>query len=264
MIRPAGGIHRARLCPTKSGSCVYSGVASEDRVGRVTGEGAELEWESQQTCQLNEVERQLRPSPPEQASLGQRVSAGRGGVCVGSAMVMGLGKVSQSANFSPTVWGVGEMPVEAGKVEVKTMNAKQQWYQDYLQSDHWRDLRGAKLLEAGFRCQKCGKKSQLQVHHKTYERVSREKLSDLEVLCDPCHFDLHSKELSTKFEPNPSYNPKVRIHPMDRRRQVAQDFAITYSKTIQELDAAKHDMNWGRVRELERELKKARARMSNS
>ena len=60
-------------------------------------------------------------------------------------------------------------------------------YELYLQTDHWVRLRERKLKQSGYRCKVCKKKDTLQVHHKTYERRGREKLKDLEVLCDECH-----------------------------------------------------------------------------
>jgi hypothetical protein len=39
----------------------------------------------------------------------------------------------------------------------------------------------------GERCERCGYAHELQLHHKTYERLGRELISDLEVLCHQCH-----------------------------------------------------------------------------
>lgn len=64
-------------------------------------------------------------------------------------------------------------------------------YTTYLATDHWRELREAKLLEANYRCQKCKRKSRLQVHHVDYARLGRERLSDLMVLCESCHEKEH-------------------------------------------------------------------------
>jgi 5-methylcytosine-specific restriction endonuclease McrA len=41
-------------------------------------------------------------------------------------------------------------------------------------------LRGAK-------CERCGRAGDLELHHKTYERLGNERFSDLELLCNPCH-----------------------------------------------------------------------------
>jgi 5-methylcytosine-specific restriction endonuclease McrA len=39
----------------------------------------------------------------------------------------------------------------------------------------------------GARCERCGSTRDLELHHKTYDRLGRELLSDLELLCSGCH-----------------------------------------------------------------------------
>jgi len=57
---------------------------------------------------------------------------------------------------------------------------ERQSYAEYLQSPKWKEKRKRKIKEAGFRCQLCNnKESALHVHHRTYENVGNEKLSDL-------------------------------------------------------------------------------------
>jgi 5-methylcytosine-specific restriction endonuclease McrA len=68
------------------------------------------------------------------------------------------------------------------------------WYLRYLRSPHWLDLRALALREAGHRCQHCGRTQMLEVHHKTYKRLRQELLTDLEVLCAPCHDYAHGKD----------------------------------------------------------------------
>lgn len=60
-------------------------------------------------------------------------------------------------------------------------------YTDYLQSPEWRAKREKALRFAGYRCQLCNSPKNLQVHHRTYERLGNERLSDLTVLCADCH-----------------------------------------------------------------------------
>lgn len=70
-------------------------------------------------------------------------------------------------------------------------------YHQYLSSDEWRARRKAKLKDAEYHCERCGavhsKGVQLHVHHRTYKRVTREKLTDLEVLCADCHRREHGR-----------------------------------------------------------------------
>jgi DNA polymerase/3'-5' exonuclease PolX len=67
-------------------------------------------------------------------------------------------------------------------------------YGEYLQTEHWSSLRIAKLDEAGCRCQLCNAQGvTLNVHHRTYERRGKEELTDVIVLCQPCHAKFHDK-----------------------------------------------------------------------
>lgn len=68
-------------------------------------------------------------------------------------------------------------------------------YQAYLNSPDWRRVRNRALKNAGWRCERCVSKRDLQVHHKTYERLGREWDTDLEVLCANCHEDEHLEQL---------------------------------------------------------------------
>lgn len=64
-------------------------------------------------------------------------------------------------------------------------------YREYLKTYRWQSKREAKLIEANFRCQKCRRRSRLQVHHLSYKRLGCELLSDLQVLCEGCHEKEH-------------------------------------------------------------------------
>ena len=66
-------------------------------------------------------------------------------------------------------------------------------YQKYLQTTHWEEIRAAALFIAADRCQLCGRGYGLQVHHNTYERLTKELPSDTVVLCELCHKTFHSK-----------------------------------------------------------------------
>ena len=65
--------------------------------------------------------------------------------------------------------------------------ASRDFYLAYLNSPGWRFRRNAALRRVGFRCERCGSKRDLQVHHKTYDRLGNELDSDLEALCLLCH-----------------------------------------------------------------------------
>ena len=69
-----------------------------------------------------------------------------------------------------------------------------EFYLAYLNSAEWRSRRNRALKHAGYRCERCQSKRDLQVHHKTYERLGKEFDSDLEVLCATCHEGEHIEQ----------------------------------------------------------------------
>jgi hypothetical protein len=66
-------------------------------------------------------------------------------------------------------------------------------YQEYLQTDHWQELRQKALDRDGHCCRLCRSLDELQVHHNTYERRGMEELDDLITLCKRCHRKFHNK-----------------------------------------------------------------------
>lgn len=61
-------------------------------------------------------------------------------------------------------------------------------YDEYMRSTRWRNIASAMKKHANYLCAHCKQSSTtLEVHHLTYERFGRERMSDLVVLCKPCH-----------------------------------------------------------------------------
>lgn len=75
----------------------------------------------------------------------------------------------------------------------KRNKSGKEWYKDYLKTDHWRDARSRALKRAGYKCQLCGCRGNLQVHHNNYKNIWHEKDGDLIVLCWKCHKKIHNK-----------------------------------------------------------------------
>jgi len=65
------------------------------------------------------------------------------------------------------------------------------FYEEYLESGDWRVMRKRALKLAHYRCERCGFRGILHVHHKTYARLGDEDLDDLQVLCEECHNEEH-------------------------------------------------------------------------
>lgn len=67
-------------------------------------------------------------------------------------------------------------------------------YERYIRSPEWDVVRRLALEHARYACQVCGApdgESELHVHHRSYERLGRELLCDVVVLCSTCHARHH-------------------------------------------------------------------------
>lgn len=72
------------------------------------------------------------------------------------------------------------------------------WYNAYLASAKWRDLRAKVMQRDRGVCQGCGATA-TQVHHLTYDNVGDEFLFELIAICDPCHNRLHPPDKDDSF-----------------------------------------------------------------
>lgn len=79
----------------------------------------------------------------------------------------------------------------------------------YLFSSHWREFRESVLKAQRERlgrniCERCPKdanekaESDLQVHHLTYERLGKERIEDVEILCRGCHDEIHLRDRKSR------------------------------------------------------------------
>lgn len=73
-------------------------------------------------------------------------------------------------------------------------------YDEYMQSDEWRERANQAIERAGNSCQLCNSQDNLHVHHRTYERLGWEKDMDLTVLCEDCHNHFHDFDPVKKNE----------------------------------------------------------------
>lgn len=95
-------------------------------------------------------------------------------------------------------------------------------YDEYLASDHWRDLKTrfyrSKLFTGA--CFACGGGGPFAIHHRTYKRLGREWLMDLVAVCGGCHLEAHELERSTASSRITLWNAvkRVRARHAGRRR----------------------------------------------
>ena len=73
------------------------------------------------------------------------------------------------------------------KSNIGCLKVKKNKYHKYLKSYKWKQKRKQIFREYGKRCWKCGRKLKIQVHHKTYRRLGKEKKRDLKPYCSDCH-----------------------------------------------------------------------------
>lgn len=68
-------------------------------------------------------------------------------------------------------------------------------YHEYLETPHWQYVRNEAFKTYGRKCAHCGIDQNLHVHHKTYKHKGEEEnhMSDLMVLCEECHGEIHDR-----------------------------------------------------------------------
>jgi hypothetical protein len=66
-------------------------------------------------------------------------------------------------------------------------------YQDYIHSKQWQRKRNERLALDRKQCVLCFSMTNLHVHHVTYERLFKEKMSDLMTVCKECHEIIHNR-----------------------------------------------------------------------
>lgn len=66
-------------------------------------------------------------------------------------------------------------------------------YQEYIDSNHWKQLRVRKFAQVGRNCEACRSGRKLNVHHCFYRNFTDCTLDDLMVLCERCHGFYHKE-----------------------------------------------------------------------
>jgi hypothetical protein len=95
-----------------------------------------------------------------------------------------------TAAAEPPDEAIADQPVDTERLaELRAMP-----YRLYLRTPEWRRTRMAALVRAGNACSlDVTHTERLEVHHRTYERLGAELVTDLVVLCHSCH-ELHHKK----------------------------------------------------------------------
>lgn len=84
---------------------------------------------------------------------------------------------------------IGHLMADGGKLLiVAALQAMP--YPEYLQTNHWQEVRTECMRAAGWRCQWCGKRAH-DVHHLCYDNIGCELPEDVLALCRPHHQKFH-------------------------------------------------------------------------
>lgn len=137
-------------------------------------------------------------------------------------------------------------------------------YAAYLESDHWKNLRAAKIKRDGAACKDCGSTRFIQVHHLNYRNIFDVILDDLKVVCRVCHEKIHG---IIKPKPAPA-KPQRQTAPRIQKDQSIRWVRIYGPSDIQSVKFANKlcieaplthphflGLNFGRVRAILRKSK---------
>ena len=97
-------------------------------------------------------------------------------------------------------------------------------YENYLKSPAWKVKRGAVIQRDGGQCV-CSAQA-TEVHHKTYNNIGKEPLSDLVALCKECHDREHEPYVPS--DPQPSTQPAPGVLSNDPGGKIYWDKFKTY------------------------------------
>lgn len=109
----------------------------------------------------------------------------------------------------------------------KTKKFPRAEYNKYLKSPEWKKKRELVFDTYGRTCSMCGSIHNLEIHHKHYKNLFKEKIKDLMVLCEPCHSKIHRdiKEKKQnklnrkdKYYRQPSYDKSTTTYYPDRKK----------------------------------------------
>lgn len=85
-----------------------------------------------------------------------------------------------------------ERRAEMCKQQARAAERRKMPFAEYSRTREWQALRNRVLLRARNKCELCGKRVPLDVHHRTYDRYGDELVDDLIALCRECHARHHN------------------------------------------------------------------------
>jgi len=86
-------------------------------------------------------------------------------------------------------------PLDSNKIDRQNFENR---YKEYRKSVEWKNLSNFALKRANYKCEICGQPAQV-VHHKSYPaNFKDDNISNLLVLCNKCHFNIHKNQIEYK------------------------------------------------------------------
>lgn len=101
-----------------------------------------------------------------------------------------------------------------GKKKARYYYGDRETYRDeYLHSEHWKQLRERKLKETPL-CETCGSGYKVEPHHLNYKNLYDVERCDLKSLCRRCHHNIHEnhriQQLITSKEKNKKHQRRLK------------------------------------------------------
>lgn len=75
---------------------------------------------------------------------------------------------------------------------------RRQSYVRYIKSAKWRKRRELYFQTHEKKCRACGSINRIELHHKTYKNIRKERDADLAPLCYKCHNAIHKIQKKSK------------------------------------------------------------------
>ncbi len=93
-------------------------------------------------------------------------------------------------------------------------------YEEYLESENWKIRSEFRKELDGYTCVLCGSIKSLEVHHRNYRNLYREKLGDLITLCKNCHRNYH--DVSEEEEESIEVFCEEEIKLLERKEKISE------------------------------------------
>lgn len=113
-------------------------------------------------------------------------------------------------------------------LKVKSNYQWKKTYREYLKSKEWKEKSESAKERANYRCQICNSNSNLETHHRTYERVGSELPEDLTVLCKECHQLYETAKKIKKPQSQVEEHDKEHV----RKREYTSSVCVLCGKSI--------------------------------